>query len=100
MIDEDKLSQARAKAQRAQNLLDNELLKEAYAKLEAELVDAWIKTPPRDTDGRERCWAAVQANRKHRDYLESVVNDGKLASAELKKLADDAERSRLFRIVR
>jgi hypothetical protein len=98
MIDEDKLSQDRAKALRAQSLLENELLIEAYAKLEAELVSAWIATPPRDTDGRERCWAAVQANRKHREYLQSIVNNGKLAAAELKKLAETADRKK-FRFV-
>jgi hypothetical protein len=99
MIDEDKLSQDRAKALRAQSLLENELLIEAYAKLEAELVSAWIATPLRDTDGRERCWAAVQANRKHKDYLQQIVTNGKFAADQLKALADNAERSKRFRII-
>lgn len=96
MSDEFKLSRDAAKAARAQNLLENELLNEAYEKIEAALILAWTRTPPRDTDGRERCWAAVQANRNHKEYLHSVVNDGKMAAAELKRLAESTERSRLF----
>lgn len=99
MIDEDALAQATAKAARAQGLLANELLLEAYATIEADLIAAWIASPARDTDGRERCWAAVQANRKHKAYLESVVNDGKLAAAQLKQLADAPDRKRRFGIV-
>lgn len=99
MIDQDELSRVATKAMRAQNLLDNELLVEAYDKIEAELVAAWIGALPRDTEGRERCWAAVQANRKHREYLVSVVNNGKLAARELKDLADTAERKKRFGIV-
>ena len=95
----EELSEIAAKANRAQLLLDNDLYKEAHAELEKQLIDAWIKTPPRDSDGRERCWAAVQANRKHRDYLQSIVNNGKLAAAELKALADSEERKSRFRII-
>jgi hypothetical protein len=95
----DRLEQASARAARAQALLSHELLIEAYDKIEADLVAAWISTPARDTDGRERCWAAVQANRKHKAYLESVLNDGKLAAAELKQLAEAPDRRKRFGIV-
>jgi predicted TPR repeat methyltransferase len=98
MIDEFKLSQASAKASRAQELLGNELLAEAYATIEANLIAAWINTPPRDTEGREKAWSAVHANRNHRRYLETVASHGKMAAAELKELADTAERKLRFRI--
>lgn len=94
--DEDKLSKAASKAARAQSLLQNELLAEAYAKIEAELISAWINSPPRDNDGRERAWNAVQANRNHRRYLETVVNNGKMAAAELRLVAETTEHKRLF----
>lgn len=99
MSDEDTLSQAAAKAARAQSLLGNELLLEAYDRIEADLIAGWIATPARDTDGRERCWAAVQANRKHKVYLQSVVNDGKMAAAQLKEIAETTERRKRFGVI-
>lgn len=99
VIDEDKLSQAAARAARAQSLLDSELLNEAYDKIEADLIAAWASAPARDTDGRERCWAAVQANRNHKGYLQAVVNNGKLAAAELKLLVETSERKKRFGII-
>lgn len=99
MADEFKLQQDASRATRAKTLLENELLAEAYNKIEADLIAAWIASLPRDTDGRERCWNAVQANRKHREYLVSVLNNGKLAAAELKQLTDNAERKKKFGII-
>lgn len=96
MTDEVKLRQDTDKAARAESLLRNELLTEAYERIEADLIKAWIASEPRDFDGRERCFLAVHANRKHKDYLESVVNNGKLAQAELKQLVETAERKRLW----
>lgn len=95
-MDEGKLLEAQSRAARVQQLLEDEILSEAYDRLEAELISAWIGTPARDTDGRERCWTAIQANRKHKGYLEAIVTNGKLAKAELTELAKTAERNRLF----
>ncbi len=88
MTDEIKLRRDLDKAARAESLLRNELLTEAYDRIEADLIKAWIASEPRDVDGRERCFLAVHANRKHKDYLKSVINDGKLAQAELKQLVE------------
>ena len=99
MSDEFKLQQDASRAARADGLLKNELLAEAYDKLEADLIAAWIASNPRDTDGRERCFHAVHANRKHKEYLVSIVNNGKLAAAELKQLADNVERKKRFGII-
>ena len=65
MTDDDKLRDSLNRAQQANDLLQNELLIEAYDQIDAELVGAWRLTAARDTDARERIWAAVQANAKH-----------------------------------
>jgi hypothetical protein len=96
--DEDKLHQASAKAVRAQHLLENELYVESFKALEEQLIAAWIASAPRDVDGRERCFNQIHANRKQRDYFQSIVNNGKLAAAELKALAETADRKK-FRII-
>jgi len=91
--DEHKLLRDKSRALGAQSLLDNDLFNEAHEALEAELIKAWKASNPRDTEGRERLWAAVQANAKHKDYIANILNDGKIAEAELKQISERPKRS-------
>lgn len=93
MVDEHKLIRDNTRALGAQALLDNELFNEALASIERDLIEAWKITPARDTDGRERCYAAVQQLGKLKGYFESVLNDGKLAQVQLKELAERPKRN-------
>lgn len=79
----DKRQDAIDRAHRAQTLIKDELLSECLGKLEAEYIAAWRLSPARDTDGRERLWQAVQIVGKVKDHLVKVLNDGKLAQAEI-----------------
>ncbi len=83
---DDKLQAAVARGARAQELVRNELLAEAFAKLEADYITAWKSWAAADTDGRERLWMAVNALGKVRDHLNSVIADGKLAQRQLQDL--------------
>src|SRR5262249_5998771 len=83
---EDKLHIAIARGARAEALLGNELLQEAFVRLEQDYIDAWKISPARDTDGRERLWQAVNIVAKVRDHIVKVVNDGKLAQRHLNEL--------------
>jgi hypothetical protein len=96
VTDEIALTKATAKAAQAQRLLTDPLYVESFNALEAQLIQAWIASDPRDTEGRERCWLAVHANRKQRDYFASFINDGKMAQAQLEELARQAERKKRF----
>jgi hypothetical protein len=82
----DKLAAAIGRGARARELLGNELLQHAFARLEADYISAWRQTPARDTDARERLWQAVNIVGKVRDHLVTIVNDGKLAQRELDDL--------------
>ena len=93
-MSDDRLRDAISRAQQARDLLENELLLEAYAQIDQELINAWRLTPSRDTDARERIWHAVQANGKHKDYLQSVANSGKIAQKELEQLIATENRKR------
>jgi hypothetical protein len=97
LVDEIALLRDRDRANRAQQLLDNDLFNEAITSIERDLMGAWKNSPARDTDGRERCFAAVQQLGKIKDYFQSVLNDGKMAAAQLKELAETAERKRSSR---
>jgi hypothetical protein len=96
MADEIALARASERAARADALLRDELLIEAFAALDRDYAKAWRETAARDTDARERLWQAVQVVAKVRDHLSHVLNNGKLAQRELNDLA---ERRRRFGIV-
>ena len=87
MID-DKLEAAIARGGRAKELLGSETLKEVFAQIEADYVEGWRRTSARDTDARERLWLAVQVLGLVKDHLVIIANDGKLAQAELDRLAN------------
>lgn len=99
MSDEARLDQAVAKALRAQELLDNELLTETFKTLEENYASAWRATVIDDVAGREKLFLAISIVGKVRDHLNAVVANGKLAQVELKELAQIAERRRRFGIL-
>ncbi|MFH1343592.1 MAG: hypothetical protein ABIL01_20665 [Pseudomonadota bacterium] len=99
MSDENRLDQAAAKAVRAQQLLDNDLLSEAFAELEQNYTAAWRATTIDDVGGREKLFLAINVVGKVRDHLGAIVANGKLAQAELRELAQVAERRKRFGIV-
>lgn len=99
MTDEIALNKAQARAARAQRLLDDELLVEAFTSLEGAYTAAWRSTTIDDVSGREKLFLAINVVGKVRDHLQGVVNNGKLAAAELKQLAETAERKKRFGII-
>jgi hypothetical protein len=86
MID-DKLETAVARGARAKELLESELMKEIFTQLEADYIAGWRNSGARDTDARERLWLAVQIIGLLKDHLIIVANNGKLAQAEVDRLA-------------
>jgi len=98
-MNEIKLGEAVAKAARAQELLDNELLIEAFRGLEDSYSSAWRATTVDDTAAREKLFLAINIVGKVRDHLSAIVTNGKIAQAELKELARTAERRKRFGIV-
>ncbi len=98
-MDETSLNEAAGKALRAQELLDNELLSEAFKGLEDSYTVAWRATAIDDVAAREKLFLAINIVGKVRDHLASIVNNGKLARAELKEIARSAERRRRFGII-
>jgi len=99
MSDEGRLHEAVSKAVRAQELLDNELLAEAFESLEKNYIAAWRLTTIDDAAGREKLFLAINVVGKVRDHLASVVANGRLAEAELTELAHLAERKRRFGVL-
>ncbi|HYZ44677.1 MAG TPA: hypothetical protein VE667_07450 [Xanthobacteraceae bacterium] len=84
---DDKLETAIARGARAKELIDSEVLKDIFGRIEADYIAGWRATSARDTDARERLWLAVQVIGLVKDHLVIIANDGKLAQAELDRLA-------------
>jgi len=99
MSDEEKLREAAGKAVHAQELLEHDLLAEAFAELEASYTAAWRASTIEDVNSREKLFLAINIVGKVRDHLTAIVTNGKLAQAELKELALTAERRKRFGIV-
>jgi hypothetical protein len=99
MTDENHLNAASTKALQAQELLDNELLTEAFKTLEDDYASAWRSTMIDDVQGREKLFLAINIVGKVRDHLNAAVANGRLAQAELAELARTAERRKRFGIL-
>jgi hypothetical protein len=99
MPDEIALQKQVNRAQKAGSLLESELLKEAFDELEKSYIAFWRQTKPEDQLAREKAFIAINIVGKVRDHLHAVVQNGKLASAELNKMHADAERKKRFGII-
>jgi hypothetical protein len=94
VTDEIKLQKDAINGVRAKELLDNELIQDAFISLEAAYTKAWRMTTIDDVSGREKLFLAINVVGKVRDHLNSVMSNGTLATEELRRLAETAERAR------
>jgi hypothetical protein len=84
---DDKLERAIQRGARAKELLESDVMREVFRAIEADYIAGWRATSARDTDARERLWLAVQVLGLVKDHLVIVANNGKLAQAEVDRLA-------------
>lgn len=96
MINEDQLRKDTARATRAKQLLEDELINEAFAQLEADYLKKWRETTAPDAALREKYWLAVRVVGVVRDHLHNTVANGKLAEKELSDFEKLAEPRRRF----
>jgi hypothetical protein len=92
MINEDQLRKDTARATRAKQLLEDELINEAFAGLEAAYINAWRTSIITDINAREKLFLAINVVGKVREHLQTVVANGSLATKELEDLAKLTER--------
>jgi hypothetical protein len=85
-MSEDKLHRDIVRGAKAAALLENELLQESFARLEADYIAAWRITAARDADARERLWIAVNVLGKVKEHLGKVAADGKLAQRQIDEM--------------
>jgi len=91
-MDEIKLGIAQHRGLRAQELLDNTLLNEAFAEIEDRYMSAWRACRAEDLTAREAAWRAIKTLDGIRDLFRLYVTNGKIAAQDLKRLSDDFQR--------
>jgi predicted metal-dependent hydrolase len=80
----DKSEEAIRRGHRAKALIEDDLLKETFATLEQTYIARWRDSA--DIADRETLWRAVRIVGDVRDELLNVLNNGKIAQAELERL--------------
>jgi hypothetical protein len=96
MTDEFKLLKDTERAQKAQQLLDNEILADAFKTLKAAYLEQLMATNVMQTDVREKCYLAMRVVDVVEAHLKTIISNGKLAQSDLKHLAETAERRKKF----
>ena len=96
MADEIALNRDVSRGVRAEALLRDELLVEAFEALPKAYFEGWRASPARDTDGRERLWQAAQIVGLVKRHLETIIANGSLARRELDEIARLGEKRGLF----
>jgi hypothetical protein len=92
VIDEHKLLRDADRASKVQALLDNEHLNEAFQTLERTYIEKWRATDILDSVSREKLYMKVVALNDVIAHLGTILTDGKLASHQLKALAERPKR--------
>lgn len=98
-MSDDRLRDAITRATQAQGLLGDETLQGAFRALDEAYSAAWRTTTIDQVAEREKLFLAINVVGKVRDHLTSIINNGKLAQAELNELIAVAERKKRFGIL-
>ena len=67
------------RARQANDLLNNELLVEAFDTLRQELLERWENSSSNESEARESIWLGLQLFERVRRHLESIVTTGEMA---------------------
>lgn len=86
----DSLHQQKSRGERAQALLDNPLLNEAFDAVDATLVSIWREA--KTVDVREQAHIAVKLLPQIRQVIEAHVKEGELARKKLEEMVKPKRR--------
>ncbi|NIR49997.1 hypothetical protein GWO43_15980 [candidate division KSB1 bacterium] len=87
-MNENKLRMEAQRGKQAQDVLDNELVKDAFSKIENALNETWKRSDPNDTEGRERVYLSIKLLQRFKDQFEFAVRTGNIAEDELLRIKD------------
>jgi len=91
-MNEGKARDAVLRAEKAEALLRNELLTEAFDYLERQFIQAWRSSGIGEAEDRERIYQLSQNLEALRGYFQTVISDGKMAQSQI----DEVKRRSTF----
>ena len=69
------------RARHANNLLQNDLFKEAFEVLKEDLMGRWSHSGSTESEARESIWLAMRLLDRLESHFKSIVETGKMAKA-------------------
>jgi hypothetical protein len=69
------------RARHANNLLQNDLFKEAFDVLREDLMSRWSHSGSTESEARESIWLAMRLLDRLESHFKSIVETGKMAKA-------------------
>ena len=91
-MNEGKARDAVLRAEKAEALLRNELLTEAFDYLEQQFIQAWRSSGIGEAEDRERIYQLSQNLEALKGYVQTVISDGKMAQSQI----DEVKRRSTF----
>jgi hypothetical protein len=88
------LEQRLARGDRAREILENEEFNSAFEAIQQEIIEQWKSAPARDAEGREKLYLMLKMGEKFKLALQSTMETGKLAQAELQHKQSLVDRAR------
>jgi hypothetical protein len=85
-MNEGKAREAINRASKAEALLKNELLQEGFDYLETQFIEAWRNSEVTDNESRERLYQLLKNLEALKGYFNTVIEDGKMANAQLEQV--------------
>jgi hypothetical protein len=92
----DASEEAIRRGKRAEALINDPMLQDAFKTLLEGYQQAWRDSAPRDTEGRERLYTAVHIVGKVNDHLRLAADNGKVAAASIAEVERLGERKGWF----
>jgi hypothetical protein len=97
--DEFKLQRDVDLASRADRLLNDDLLRQAFAELKDQYTKTLLNTTEDQGAARERMYLAYRVVGEVERHLTNIISNGKVSKAELDQLAQLAERKKRFGLI-
>ena len=91
-MNEGKARDAVLRAEKAEALLRNELLTDAFDYLEQQFIQAWKSSGIGEAEDRERIYQLSQNLEALKGYFQTVISDGKMAQSQI----DEVKRRSTF----
>jgi hypothetical protein len=82
-LEQGRLQKEVTQSNKAKQLLENDLLKNAFIKLKDLYTQSLFNTGAKETEAREKLWLAYQVVGKVEQHLAEIVDTGKLANKQL-----------------